>query len=178
MSRLSLLLCLSWVSLACIILNFLLYLLYTTLVTNSALTLNYSVLAFQTLRTMAFYLGVFWTVTICSLTLREDNKKKGKREGKEESSTVFSHSLKPLPWLNLQILGYLKEDSHEKYFRCGFTEESLVFCFMMRLPFPSWPKIEPVIVLQLLLYKVYWIHYPLSLLNICPGFSWPQIICF
>lgn len=78
---------------------------------------------------------------------------------------------------NLQILGYLKEDGHVKYFRCGLTEESLVFGFMMRLPIPSKPKIEQVIVLQLLLYKVYWIHYPLSLLSICPGFSWPQIIC-
>lgn len=136
MSRLGLLPCFSCVSLAWIILNFLLYLIYTTLVTNSALNIL-SVLAFQTLTVMAFYLAVFWPITTCSLMLREDSKKKGKREGKEDSSTIFPHSLKPLPWLNIQFLGYLEEDSHVKYFRCGFTEASLVFCFMMRLPIPS-----------------------------------------
>lgn len=92
-----LLLCFSCVSLAWIILNFLLYLNYTNLVTNSALTLNnYCVLAFQTLTALAFYLAVFWPITICSLLLRNDSKK-GKREGKEDSSTIFPHSLKPLP---------------------------------------------------------------------------------
>lgn len=80
---------------------------------------------------MAFYLVIFWPITICSLILKNGSKKKEKGEGKEITTLFFLHSVKSLQF-NLQILGYLKEDSLVKYFRCSFTEESLVFGFMMR----------------------------------------------